>query len=614
MASFFPRMTRALLTAGAAGFALAATAPAFAQEVDRIVAFGDSYADIGNLFRIVPAPTIPNPFPTGRFSGGTNFVDTISDLLQIPQVNYAIGGATTGSFNVATNSLPGFTQQYTGATIGGYTGFNAATQRLNATDLVAISIGGNDARAYALGGGSVAGAPAAAMVAAQQATTGINALRSAGGQTFLFLAGNTGQLPELAPNPAAAAAAGAFSTTYLTQMRASLGQLSAGGATVHYLDLSKMFASIQADPAAFGITNMGPCPAALCVPAQSAAKGYLFYYDGLHLTSDGFRIVGQYAVAQLNGPLTFQAQTDLGLRNMQNFGRTLEGRIDNSAQRMGKSPLEGLSLFAVGTLGEAKQMGSSQGNPYDYESVGAAIGAEYAPNDNMILGLAGAWSRPRSDFNRGGGSVRARSWQIGGYAGFATGSLFVQGHAAYGHYDYRVQRAAVIDLLNATPKGNGYSLGAKGGYLVDLGRFRFGPVAGIDYAHSSIDAYTESGDAVLTQNVSKQKADALVGFAGVEFRGQYGGDRGALEPYVTGGIESVLDSKGRIVAFSGTASPEIVNHFSIAGQDSQAYGRIGGGARLTLSDMLSIDVNLSATIERNAGNEQSGFAGLTLNF
>src|SRR5882757_5728589 len=69
-----------------------------------IQAFGDSYADTGNLFKVIG----PSPFyPTGRFSGGTNFVDTTSLLLGIPQTNFAVGGA-----RVATGPIPnsGFTQ------------------------------------------------------------------------------------------------------------------------------------------------------------------------------------------------------------------------------------------------------------------------------------------------------------------------------------------------------------------------------------------------------------------------------------------------------------------------------------------------------------------------
>src|ERR1700704_3872481 len=69
-----------------------------------IQAFGDSYADTGNLFKVIP----PSPiYPTGRFSGGTNFVDTTSALLGIPQSNFAVGGA-----KVASGPIPnsGFTQ------------------------------------------------------------------------------------------------------------------------------------------------------------------------------------------------------------------------------------------------------------------------------------------------------------------------------------------------------------------------------------------------------------------------------------------------------------------------------------------------------------------------
>src|SRR4051812_42258281 len=59
-----------------------------------IQAFGDSYADTGNLIKIIGPQAL---YPTGRFSGGTNFVDTTSSLLGIPQNNFAIGGANPGA-------------------------------------------------------------------------------------------------------------------------------------------------------------------------------------------------------------------------------------------------------------------------------------------------------------------------------------------------------------------------------------------------------------------------------------------------------------------------------------------------------------------------------------
>ena len=66
--------SRALLAATAVA-ALAAATPASAQRVDRIVTFGDSYADDGNLFQLAglnPLTFQNGIYRTGRFSGGTN--------------------------------------------------------------------------------------------------------------------------------------------------------------------------------------------------------------------------------------------------------------------------------------------------------------------------------------------------------------------------------------------------------------------------------------------------------------------------------------------------------------------------------------------------------------
>jgi outer membrane lipase/esterase len=103
----------------------------------RIQAFGDSYADTGNLFKILSfpnPPAFPPQFPTGRFSGGTNFVDTTSALLGIPQLNFAIGGAkTTG--NTVLGAFGGFDQEVQGI-LGP---INVGPIKIAPTDLVEIN-------------------------------------------------------------------------------------------------------------------------------------------------------------------------------------------------------------------------------------------------------------------------------------------------------------------------------------------------------------------------------------------------------------------------------------------------------------------------------------------
>src|ERR1700712_1276155 len=142
-----------------------------------IQAFGDSYADTGNLFKILGVPN-PVQYPTGRFSGGTNFVDTTSSLLGIPQNNFAIGGATSGPTNVVGPGIPGFQQEWQG--------FVAAGKTIAPADLGAFSTGANDARAYYRGGGTLAGVPAAATTSFNQTIAGINALVGVGARNIVF--------------------------------------------------------------------------------------------------------------------------------------------------------------------------------------------------------------------------------------------------------------------------------------------------------------------------------------------------------------------------------------------------------------------------------------------
>ena len=238
-----------LCAATLAGIAGLWSAPASAQRVTRIVAFGDSYADTGNLFKLLGiAP--PSVYASGRFSGGTNFVDTMSQLLAVPDDNFAIGGAFTNNGNINGPGIPGFVTEYQSFLAGGGpAAFPRVTGKFGPTDLLVISIGGNDARAYerSLGvaptsaqlAGLLAGAPAQAQTKVVEATAGLNALVAAGARNITFLAGDTGRLPEV--NGLAIAQVGSlYSGTFNTGMQATLAGYANQGVIVNYLDLNKV--------------------------------------------------------------------------------------------------------------------------------------------------------------------------------------------------------------------------------------------------------------------------------------------------------------------------------------------------------------------------------------
>lgn len=92
-------------------FLISSHAAVHASPVTRIVVFGDSLSDPGNLYEASghTDPPVP-PYYEGRFSNGPIWVDYMASQYGIDVESHAVGGATTGTHNLA-NQSPG---QYDG--------------------------------------------------------------------------------------------------------------------------------------------------------------------------------------------------------------------------------------------------------------------------------------------------------------------------------------------------------------------------------------------------------------------------------------------------------------------------------------------------------------------
>ncbi|MFL6787443.1 MAG: autotransporter domain-containing protein [Sphingomicrobium sp.] len=599
-----------LLAASALSFA----APAAAQRIDNIVAFGDSYADDGNLFQILGIVP-PAPYSTGRFSGGTNYIDTLGQLTNSSIENFAIGGALTNNTNTNGVGLPGFITEWNAFLAGGGGPFPTVSGSFDENDLLAISVGGNDARFYQQTGGTLAGAPAAATGSAAFATAGLNALVAAGAQNISFLAGDTSLLPEVQylANPAQAAAIrSAFSTTFNDAMKTTLAGYAADGVIVHYLDGTLLFTQLASNPGDYGLTGLAcpPLPNTGCIADPS--QKYLFYFDQLHLTSAGFAIVGQYIAAQLEAPLTLQASSDLGMDVARQFGRTLTSRMDTTAPRDGDMP-EGLKAFVVGD-GFSRHLNAGPTNDaYRASGIGATAGVEYGFGSGLV-GAAVNYSKPKVNFGNDAAETDAKSLQIGGYGVFGVAGGFVQGYAGYGWDEHDIDRAGVISELEADPDGDHFIAGLKGGYLFPMASVRIGPVIGLDYAKAKVDGYTESGDPVLTLNVDSLSYKSMRGSAGVELRGDFAGGGVQLRPFAAAVVEKDFSGDARTVHFSQTSAPIIVNSFRLEDASKSAYGRFSGGFSAQILSSVSLDVAGSATIGKDQGEETSAQLGLRFAF
>ena len=591
---------------------VAFASPAAAQRIDRIVAFGDSYADDGNFFQLVGInPATTQVYTTGRFSGGTNYIDTLGQILGLSIDNFAIGGALTDNRN--TNGPPlGFVTEYT-SFLGG--GGPAAFPRVSGTfdddDLLAISVGGNDARFYQRTGGTLAGAPAGAAAAVTSATTGLNALVAAGARNISFLAGDTGRLPEILGDPAGAAIRTSFSTAFNQGIQPTLAGYAADGVIVHYLDLNRVLDNVTADFGAYGLTALA-CPAFPNPTCVTDSSTFLFYGDLLHLTSAGFAIVGRYVDAQLTAPLRLQATSDLALDTARQFGRTLSTRMDLGAPRDGDMP-EGLGVYLVGDSVTRKVKASETNHRFSVTSVGATFGAEYGFGAGMV-GVAVNLSRPKADFRSDDARTRSKSLQVGVYGSAGIAGGFVQAYAGYGCDNHDIRRDGVELRMEADTDGSHTLAGIKAGYLMPMGAIRVGPVVALDHARAKVDGYTEEGDPVLDLNVGSARYSSLRGSIGGEVRGDFEGGGVQLRPFAAAVIEKDFRGDDRAFSFAQTSAPTIVNRFEVEDGSKKAYGRLSAGFSATILEGVSLNVAGSATVRKDQGNETSAHLGFRAGF
>ena len=112
--------------------------------IERVVVFGDSNVDNGNLFRMsaskVPAP----PNWQGRNGNGPVVVEHLAEILGARLESHAVSGATTGTTNIVSRSRPefahlersGMSMQIDSAITNGL--------RFSQLDLVVVWAGSND--------------------------------------------------------------------------------------------------------------------------------------------------------------------------------------------------------------------------------------------------------------------------------------------------------------------------------------------------------------------------------------------------------------------------------------------------------------------------------------
>ncbi len=268
----------------------AVTSTASAQSFTRLVSFGDSLSDVGNVngatFGISPGSS----YYQGRFSNGNVWSERLSSRLglgatQTPSRtsggrNYAYGGVRSGSGN--TNFFGLFNFPNAGAQIDQFLSSNAPA----ATDLYTLWIGGND---FIDGQTDVS-------IPANNVQSHLQRLGQAGAKNVLVAnLPPLGELPRYVGNATNRAAFDALARAYNAALDARLVAVRAQypATTFRLLDTEAFFDDVLAAPAAFGFTNVTQ-PALSGSTVVPNPDSYAFF-DDIHPTRRAHSLLGDRA-------------------------------------------------------------------------------------------------------------------------------------------------------------------------------------------------------------------------------------------------------------------------------------------------------------------------------
>lgn len=302
-----------LLSAGTLAIAITTSVPEAAQAFNftSVVAFGDSLSDNRNFYQTTLGFLPPSPpYAAGRFSNGPVWVEYLAQDLQVPLINYAFGGATSGNINAAEDDIPAALQPFVPPLPGlqqEINSFVSLTPMADPNALYTVWAGAND---YL---GADVTDPFIPVANIRQA---VQTLAGAGAKTILIP-----NLPDLGQLPATRLSAASqplsqltiAHNTLLANALTLLKPTLAPDVNLLLLDVNTLVNQAISNPSSLGFTNatdscLSLSPFSLC----SNPDQYVFW-DDIHPTTAAHRQVAGLALSTVQAEAIPEPTTVTGL-------------------------------------------------------------------------------------------------------------------------------------------------------------------------------------------------------------------------------------------------------------------------------------------------------------
>jgi outer membrane lipase/esterase len=603
--------------------------------------FGDSYADTGaapgGAFQLAGTTCIYHPNCT--FTGSTTFVQSLQSIYGLPgMTNYAIGGARTDNTNTLNNTLPPPPNPVPGFS---YELAQSAGLHYASSDLIALSIGGNDLSAINLTGVTdphaviVSGATTSAGLAA----AGVQQMAAQGARNIAWLStGSSKWFPQKPGDPLLNdTLRNAWANTYYQQTQQLLAPLAQSGVRIFLFNFGILQERVANNPGMYGFTSAtaceaGPAPGAP-PPGVTVNFAGCFYENSVHPTGTAMALIATYMANQIDAPTTVVPQGAITASLATGFAGSVLGRLEASrsfqpfgignAMAMAYAgptkalapvrPEDRWSVYSDFSYASSSLDRQFFNAGYDYHAAGGTVGIEYRYDAKWRLGFALGYAQPEISLGVQNAHDHVKSVQFAGYGSFTDINWFADALAAYGRHDFALDRQGVIDVIHGSTSADTFTLAARAGYLVNAGVVRVGPIAGFNYTHGVIGAYTESGDILLTMMVDRQTINALTGNAGLQLRLPFVAGTVLYSPFINLTAEQDFASSARNVTTTLVTAPLLPILTPVSTQD-RAYGKVAAGIGATIAGNVSATFAASTTFAREGGNDFAFSGGVRAAF
>jgi outer membrane lipase/esterase len=580
--------------------------PVSAQSIDGVTTFGDSLSDNGNAFGATGGTVPPSPpYFNGRFSNGPVWIENFTSGLKLApgaSSNFAFGGATSGTANTVNNALPGLTTELDR--------FLLASPRVNPNQLFVVWIGAND---Y-LGGGVTNPA-----IVVGNISTSLQRLTGAGAQQLLVA-----NLPDLGRIPAGAAG-GAIQSAGLSQLtaahnsalRTSLQTLSQNNPNLSIVptDLASLFSSAIANPARFGFVDVTqPCLNA-ATGAVCANPDTNLFWDALHPTAAGHRLIGAYALDTVIAPRTIATQVETAFGIASQPTRDLNNRL-LTLRTTNPQPNSQVSVFVNGEVNYGDRTTTNNNTGFRIDTKGVTVGADYALSPNIIVGVAYSSANTDNRLNDNRGKVAVSNSSFSVYGSYNQAKFYTDALFNYGWNDFKIDRTIQVPgftQANGNPNGTQLSARLNSGYDLGSNGLSFGPIAGIRYTKIKIGGYTEQNGDLLNLKVSPQEADSLILNLGAQISYPFKTTFATISPYFAANFEHEFAQNDRQVVTELVTQPGISQRTNIAA-NNRDFIRLSTGIQTELSSNLSVNLGYETVLGKDNFSDNYFNAKIRLQF